>query len=223
MNNPDNTAVICIHGMGRTHRSMWRMAKILDQSGYTVTNFGYPSTKYTIETLADKYLKPVIKDIKNTRSGPLYVVTHSMGGLLIRQYCQNNHLPDGSRIVMLAPPNHGSEIVDHVKNHHWFKWLDGPAGQQMGTTPDAFIHSLQAIRYEIGIIAGDRSIYPPLSWWLSKPNDGLVSVASTRLEEMQDFIQVRAGHMLIMNKPDVIEQTRHFLEYGCFTKPPASP
>ncbi len=148
------------------------MAAALRKTGYDITNLDYPSTKYPIETLVSDYLAPAIEKIKQQCEGPIHVVTHSMGGILIRYYCQNHSLPPGSRIIMLAPPNHGSEIVDHVKHQLWFKWLDGPAGQQLGTDVQSLPNTLKPIDYEIGIIAGDRSMYPPLSWWLPKPNDG---------------------------------------------------
>lgn len=192
------------------------LASALKKAGYEVTNLDYPSTKYPIEVLAEDYLAPAIRQLQDGYNGSIHVVTHSLGGILIRQYCQNHDLPAGSRIVMLAPPNHGSEIVDHVKTHRWFQWLDGPAGQQLGTDAESLPNSLKTIHYDIGIIAGDRSMYPPLSWWLPKPNDGLVSVASTKLDEMKDFRLLHAGHMLIMNKRVVIEQTQHFFQHGSF-------
>lgn len=206
--------VIVLHGMGRSYRSMNRMAKHLRAAGYTVHNLGYPSTRYNIETLCEKYLPNKIKSLQNHQA--IHFVTHSLGGILIRQYLQHHSLPAGSRIVMLAPPNHGSQVADKLMNWKIYQWFNGPAGQQLGTGSDSVPNQLGAIAQETGIITGNRSIYPPISWWIPGDNDGLVGVESAKLEGMQDFLVLPCGHTLIMNHKTVIKQTIQFLKSGRF-------
>jgi hypothetical protein len=150
----------------------------------------------------------------NTR--PVHFVTHSMGGILVRQYLQSNKIPGLGKIVMLAPPNHGSEIVDQMKEGSLFQEIMGPAGQQLSTQPNSKPNSLNPIPGIIGIIAGSVTSDPWFAWMFDGPNDGKVSVESTRLHEMADFLVVERGHTFIMNSDDVIEQVLYFLKHGKF-------
>jgi len=203
--------VILLHGLGRTARSMSKLATALEAAGYETVNIDYPSRQHGIEWLCAHCLAPRIDELAADR--PIHVVSHSLGGILIRQYLQQHELPSGSRIVMLAPPNHGSEVADHLRHWKPFQWLLGPCLQQLGTGDHSFVRQLLPAKAtaHIGIITGNRSVYPPLSWWIDGENDGLVSVASANLENRADFLVVRAGHGFIMRNPQVIRQTIHFL------------
>jgi len=208
--------VILLHGLGRTWRSMSRMASALEKAGYNACNIGYPSMRKPVEWLVDHIVAPAMEGQPQDR--PCHVVTHSLGGILIRHYLQDNALPEGSRIVMLAPPNHGSEVADHLRHWKLFQWILGPALQQLGTDEDSVPNRLKPIECEIGIMTGNRSVYPPVSWWIKGTNDGLVSIESARLEDMNDFLVVPSGHGLIMMRSAVIQQTIHFLQKGKFMR-----
>jgi pimeloyl-ACP methyl ester carboxylesterase len=210
----NNRHVIVLHGLGRSSFSMWWLARALKQSGYRVHNINYPSTRHNIQYLSDHYIGPIVKQLANAQH--IHFVTHSLGGILVRQYLQNHALPKGSRIIMLAPPNRGSEIADKLMNWKTFQWLDGPAGQQLGTGMDSVPRQLRPVNHEIGVIAGDNDRTLPTAHWIPGSNDGLVSVESTRLNEMADFILVHCGHTMIMNNREVIQQVLHFLQHGQF-------
>jgi len=126
--------------------------------------------------------------------------------------------PAGSRVVMLAPPNHGSEVADHVRHWPVYRWWTGRVGQQMGTGKDAIVHRLKPIDAEIGVIAANRSIQPWFSALIPGEDDGAVSVAATRLPEMRDFTIVRSSHSLVMFNRRVRRQVLHFLAEGRFAR-----
>ena len=208
--------VILLHGLGRTPLSMSTMAQRLGSDGYRVTNLAYPSRDATIEVLTRDYLAPAIERCHQADCQVLHMVSHSLGGILIRQYLQTHTLPAGSRIVMLSPPNQGSEIADYLKTYSVYHWVTGPAGQQLGTQSDSVPRQLAAVRAPIGVITGSESWNPFFSYLIPGPDDGKVAVAHARLEEMADFLVVPASHTFIMDDDEVIAQTAHFLRYGHF-------
>lgn len=214
-----DVCVILLHGMGRTHRSMKKMARHLVDEGYRVVNLDYPSTGASIETLSEGVVAGTVQSCKlECPSARIHFVTHSLGGILVRQYLQTHRLPPGSRVVMLSPPNQGSEIVDLLKDFFLYRWVMGPAGQQLGTAADAVPNRLGPVDVPVGIITGDSTLEPWFSSQMPGLDDGKVSVERARLAEMTDFLVVHQSHGFIMNDPQVIEQTIHFLEYGRFSK-----
>ena len=141
-----------------------------------------------------------------------------MGGILVRYYLGLNKMPNLGRVVMLSPPNQGSEVVDKLKDFPLFKWLNGPAGQQLGTDKDSLPNSIGPPDYEVGIITGDRSINPILSLLIPGEDDGKVSVKNAKLKGMKDFLVVHKSHPFIMNDENVLKQVTFFIENGVFDK-----
>jgi hypothetical protein len=205
-----------LHGMARTANSMKPLAKDLRRAGYRISNIAYPTRPYDIDGLVDRYVRPAVAACGNDR--PVHVVTHSLGGILIRRFMQDGELPPDSRIVMLAPPNRGSEVADHVRHWPLYRWMMGRVGQQLGTGADSIVHRLKPIGVEVGVIAARRSIQPWFSRLIPGEDDGAVSVASTRLVEMRDFVVVDSSHTLMMFNRQVRRQVRHFLQEGCFLR-----
>lgn len=210
--------VILLHGLGRTKRSMNKLEKRLSESGYTVYNIDYPSTRHTIHKLT-RDLAARFRSLELASFEKVHFVTHSMGGIVVRLYLKNDRLDNLGRVVMIAPPNQGSEVVDHMRHFFLFRLTHGPAGQQLGTMlPDSVPLSLGAVDFELGVIAGDKSANPLFSYWLGGEDDGKVSVGRTQVEGMKDFIVVSAGHTFIMSNLRVIEEVRSFLSLGEFRK-----
>lgn len=117
---------------------------------------------------------------------------------------------------MLSPPNRGSEIVDFLLPLPFSRWFMGPAGQELGTGPDAAIHRLKPIGIEVGVIAGDRSMNLLFSVFIDGADDGRVSVKNTMLPEMRDFITVPSTHTYIVKDPLAMRQVAHFIKHGMF-------
>ncbi len=206
--------VILVHGLARTARSMIRLGRVLEQQGYTVYNLAYPSRRYPVAELSARYLAPVVDILSG--AAKIHFVTHSLGGILVRQYLAGNRPANLGRVVMLAPPNKGSEIVDRLGHTWWFKCINGPAGCELGTDEKSVPRSLGPADFPLGIIAGDRSL-DPCALFLPRPNDGKVSVTSTRLDGMTDFRVVPHGHTFLMNRAAVIGEICCFLRRGRFS------
>ena len=214
----DCECVILLHGLGRTAASMGKIEKMLAESGFQVWNQTYPSRTFTIEKLAESHIIKGLLKCQDWGATRIHFITHSLGGILIREYLQTHKIRKLDKIIMLAPPNHGSDVADKLKGNFFFKRIMGPAGQQLGTGKTDKAKSFKPIPGIIGILAGIKSYDPWFSWIFNGPNDGKVSVEATKLEEMGDFLLVNHGHTFIMNGDDVIEQVLHFLENSKFRK-----
>jgi len=209
-----NGCVILLHGLARSDRSMETLSLALNEAGYNTINIAYPSTKHPIEKLANDAIVKAIDTCP--KDAKIHFVTHSMGGILVRQYLSKNKIENMGRVVMLGPPNKGSQIVDKLGSMPGFKLINGPAGMQLGTAQKSVPNSLGAVDFELGIIAGTRSFNPILSSILAKPNDGKVSVESSKIEGMSDHIELPVTHTFMMNSKVVIDHVLHFLAKGVF-------
>lgn len=192
----------------------------LQAQGYSVWNQSYASTEKSIDELANNVMKKSLAYCDENKADKINFVTHSIGGILVRVYLQNKHIRNLGRIVMLSPPNHGSEIADLLKNNYIYqKWM-GPAGQEIGRSENSLPNQLKPIDAEIGVIAGSSTSDPWFSPFIPGDDDGKVSIESSRLEEMKDFLVIESGHSFIMRNEDAIEQVQNFLQYGKFCHRP---
>jgi triacylglycerol lipase len=207
--------VVLLHGLGRTGRSMKKLAQALDEEGYVPVIVDYPSRSHSIEYLADEVLHEVLGSLSRGPRPRIHFVTHSMGGIVVRYYLNNHRLEALGRVVMLSPPNQGSELVDLLKGSPVFKILHGPAGQQLGTA-DRFLKSLGPVHFELGVIAGQKAGDPVAGRIISGPNDGKVGVERTKVPGMKDFLVVPSSHTFIMRHRAVIDQVVRFLRHGVF-------
>jgi len=213
---PVRECVVLLHGLGRGPGSMRRIQDRLDAAGYLTWNEGYASRSSAIEVLAERYVATALADCRERGAVRVHFVTHSLGGILVRQYLQAHTVPELGRVVMLSPPNSGSEIADRLRGHALYRWVMGPAGSELGTGADSIVRRLGALSAECGIIAGSASMDPWFGAWLPKPNDGKVSVASAQLDGMRDFLVVPRTHAFIMRADEVISEVLNFLAAGRF-------
>jgi len=195
--------------------------RALVDHGYRVINLGYPSRAADVATLATNIGRQIA-----TLEGdePIDFVTHSLGGILLRVAVATRVLSPQRirRVVMLGPPNGGSELADILPQIPVFgalyRRITGPAGLELGTAPNGVIGRLPPVSFDVGVIAGNRSYNPVFSAILGDANDGKVRVERTRVEGMRDFLVVPQWHPLMMLAPKVVAQVLHYLEAGAFER-----
>ena len=213
----DTECVALLHGLWRTEGSMERMQEELVEAGFTVRNIGYDSTEQTIAELADDAVPRAVEACGSAER--IHFVTHSMGGILLRQYLAGNDIERLGRVVMLGPPNQGSEVVDFYLDYPAFEWFAGPAGLELGTGAASVPRALGPVEFDVGVIAGTQSINLILSGlFLPDADDGKVSVEATRVEGMNDHLEMPVTHVFMMRAPEVIEQVVFYLENGRFLR-----
>ncbi len=209
--------VVLLHGLARTSGAMEALEQSLTAQNYKVINVDYPSREKTIEQLAPEAIAEGLGYCAQVEADVIHFVTHSMGGILVRYYLENFEIGKLGRVVMIAPPNQGSEVVDKLANVPGFALVNGPAGLQLGTDPDSLPANLGPVNYPVGVIAGNRTFNPILSQFLPNPDDGKVSVARTKVDGMADFVVVNVSHPFIMQDETVIEHSITFLRTGSFS------
>lgn len=215
----EDECIIVLHGLGRTSFAMRPLANAL-QADYKVVNQGYPSRKHRIETLADMAIKPALEQCPS--ASKIHFVTHSMGGILVRQFLASNRIEQLGHVVMLGPPNQGSELVDYLQSTTVNRWLfnngNGPAGAQLGTDENSLPRRLGKVDFSLGVIAGNVSFSPLFSRTLKGEDDGKVSVEHSKVEGMSDHIVMPTSHTFMMRNTAVIAQTKHYLKHGRFAR-----
>ena len=208
--------VILLHGLCKTSASMSKLATALVEAGYYVENVDYPSRTASIAQLSDMAIDRALADPKMQSCSRIDFVTHSMGGILVRSYLRRHELGTLGRVVMLGPPNQGSEVVDKLGNWWLFRKLTGPAGSELGTDEDSTPNMLGPVDFDLGVIAGNRSINWINSLMIKGPDDGKVSVQRAQVQGMKDFLVVHVTHPFLMKNKNVIQSTLRFLKCGDF-------
>ena len=207
--------IVLLHGLGRTWMSMAWLGGHARRRGYAVVNHGYRSRRHSIAEHADQ-LRIVTGAI--TGEGRIHFITHSLGGIVVRAMLADRSSRPGrlGRVVMLAPPNKGSELADFFAGNPIYSSVLGPAGGELGTHETSTPNRLGPVDFDVGVITGNRSFGPLSSRVFPGPADGKVSVERAQVEGMRDFLVVRRSHTFIMYGADVVDAAFHFLEHGSF-------
>jgi pimeloyl-ACP methyl ester carboxylesterase len=208
---PTGPAVILIHGLMQSSKSMASMRSSLQEAGFSTIVFDYPSSQVTIPEAA-KYLDRMIQSLEGYDE--LNFVVHSMGGLVVRAYTAEYSDPRIKRMVMLGTPNHGAELADITQRYWIVRTAAGPGARQLVTKADGLIPKLPVPNFEFAVIAGSRGNKYGWNPLIPGDDDGTVTVASTRLKGAADFTTVRALHSRLLWNEVAISHTVNFIKDG---------
>lgn len=205
--------VVLLHGLGRTPLSMTALSLAARRRGYRVINWHYASKRLSIAENAEAFAREVAPRLRNAPA--VHFITHSLGGIIVRRFLATHRLPNLGRVVMLAPPNRGSEVADVLQRSRCIARIK-PV-RELGTGAGSVPLALPPARFPVGVIAGSRSHIPLFARWMNgAPNDGVVAVERTKLSGMTDFLVLPRTHTFLPWSPDAIRQTFGFIAEGHF-------
>lgn len=214
----EQECVVLLHGLWRTELSMKWLQWALDDAGFSTSNPTYPSLRYPIEELAVRAVEQGLYECGLHQPQRIHFVTHSLGGILIRQYTAHHDIPGLHRVVMLGPPNQGSQVADYVYSLDLLQPLSPDAVEQLGTGENSVPLRLGPVSFELGVIAGTASSGGVIPGTPIEASDGTVAVAETKVPGMRDFLELPVGHTFMMWSPAVRDQVVYFLRRGQFDR-----
>ncbi len=205
------TAVIALHGILRSSQVWREMEKTMEQDGVTFVRLDYPSTQKPIDEFAAQ-LHSVIQSLEGIDE--IHLVAHSLGGLVVRKWCQDYSDTRVRRLVMIGTPNCGAEMADMLQRNWLYRGVFGPSGQQLIANTAGYISKLPPPTMEFAVIAGAKGTpdgYNPL---IPGDDDGIVTLKSAFLPGAVDSLTVRGLHSFQPWNPEIIEATRRYLKTG---------
>jgi hypothetical protein len=210
-------AVIVLHGLGEGRQAMQPLVEHLRASlDATVLAFGYASTKAAIADHGQALASVVAGLPAGTR---ISFVGHSLGNLVVRSWIGQAaapHLEQLDRVVMLGPPNQGSELAKKAAQVWMLAALSQGAARDLVVDWEAVAPNLPAPSCPFGIVAGGTGDDAGYSRLLDGDDDAVVTVAETKLDGADDFFLVPVRHAAMMKSPTVQDAVTAFLTTGRF-------
>lgn len=179
----------------------------LAKAGFAPSVFHYPSTQTALDEAA-----AALAGRLRMLGGPVHLVGHSLGGLVILETFETQgELPPG-RVVLLGSPVQGSRAARAVASRSLGPRLMGPLAATELTR--ARSRSWTQPR-ELGVIAGSRSAgIGRLFAMLPAPNDGTVAVDETRLPGATGHLVLEVSHTGMLLSAAVADSVVKFLASG---------
>ena len=198
--------VVLLHGLWRSVRAMEGLATHLNKEGFETLNIPYPSFRKSLDEIVT-----VVQEAIPPSEKPTHFVTHSMGGIVLRCLAQKSPDLITGKIVMLAPPNQGSEIIDWLEESFLGRTLFGPGGMSLSTNNvRQNIPGFQS-NHDVAVVMGQSQRMPLFQSFLGEDHDGIVTVEGGKVGGMKQFDTVNADHTLIMNNPEARSRVLSYL------------
>ena len=209
--NKKNELIILFHGLGRFSWSMSPLKKYFLPRGYDVLNVGYPSKRFTLDELVQDNILPKLKEYPLQKYRQIHFISHSLGGIIIREI-QSNFKEQLGHSFLLAPPNQGSEVADFFNQYSLTRYIIGPVLSDLTTTKPTSAQPVNAEVTNTHILMGTNPI-PIVSFlFFTNSNDGLVSLESSKMKKMASHTTFPFTHAFIMGKEPVLKTIEQILE-----------
>jgi triacylglycerol esterase/lipase EstA (alpha/beta hydrolase family) len=200
---PQNEIVFLIHGLGGGRLDMWPISRRLKRIGYDVRNWGYRSLGNRIETHAERLGQELAALDRKLAGGKIHLVTHSMGGIIVRAMLADIDLRKLGRVVMLVPPHRGSQVARKLSGY--IGWLT-PSLSQISDSADSFVNrlpnSLEQKGIEFGIVESAK--------------DRVIVQGGVYLNGCRDYARVNGHHGVLTWYPQTAQLVEDFLATGSF-------
>ncbi len=254
LNAATDRVVVFVHGYNSRPEALRYLIELMRRQGHAVAVFRYPNDE-PLEESARRFASALAEFRQKHPQPSLILLTHSMGGLVARRVIEDPGLAPGdvTRLIMIAPPNHGSalargsrgmDVAEYVLSAARRQesgpiagaFLDGLAEAGLDLRPDSeFLRALNArprnphVKYTIFAGSGAPLRSQALDvaqHWLNRAanespyaritfeeldvrvddleelvrgkGDGAVSLASARLDGVDDFVVGDFSHLEIL-------------------------
>lgn len=208
--------IFLVHGYNKSNSDMKFLKKNLEEMGYKISSNTLPILFSSLEKCTQILKKRVDEELNlNKEYKKIHFIGHSMGGIIIRKFLENNRVNNLGRCILIATPNKGMKLADFAeKKVRWF-------GRIFKPIYDAVSYRMKINRPvnipepEIGVIAGNKNNLI-LGRLLSENSDGRVEVEETKFEGMKEFMVLNYGHKEIHHKSETVIFADNFLQNGKF-------
>ncbi|MBK8237741.1 MAG: hypothetical protein IPK74_19590 [Deltaproteobacteria bacterium] len=203
--------VVLLHGALRSSLGMWPTAAYLRCRGLQPRAFDYATRSATLEQHARR-LDAFVQEWLGPRPPVLGFLTHSMGALVVRKYLTTATLGDEQRVVMLSPPNRGSQLAARNQGRRAFRLLYGHAADELQPERVARLPALPASAHVL-VLAGGRGDARGFNPLVEGDDDGVVAVDEMRLPGVEPTF-VGGLHATLQWRRTVLEPAATFLRGG---------
>jgi hypothetical protein len=206
--------VLCIHGALRSRLGMWPTARAFGRLGFDARTYGYPTRHGTLEIQGRRLADFIAAWIGDEPPEVLGFFTHSMGGLVVRAWLPHaaRVLPGVvQRVVMLSPPNRGSQLARLHRDNPLFNWMYGDAALELGSDAASKLPGAAADVDVLVLAGGTGSVgYNPR---LIGDDDGVVAISEMGLPGV-DPVLVGGVHSILQWSPALIRRAARFIRTG---------
>jgi hypothetical protein len=185
--------ILLIHGLSRTPLSLIHLKWGLDRRGCRAELFGYAAVVESYDAIVRRLHDRLQVMAKRGSYG---IVTHSLGGVLLRSALGLASIEPPVHIVMLGPPNQRPRLASIAWKLPPFRWWTGTCGENLSLA--TFYQNLPGLNAPYTIIAGTSGFNGRWSPFGMDANDSVVALSETRLSAVDRMIELPVRHTLMM-------------------------
>ena len=208
----ESIPVVCVHGALRSRVGMWPTAWYLRRLGLDARAFGYPTRRGSLPSRA-AHLDAFLHAWPRSTSPVLGFVTHSMGGLVVRAWLRSATLDPSQtqRVVMLSPPNQGSQLARLNARNPWFRLAYGDAADELASDVAQQLGPAPASA-DVLVLAGGNGARG-FNRRIDGDDDGVVAVSEMGMPGVEPTF-VGGVHSVLQWTPALLRRAAAFIRTG---------